>query len=120
MILDSSRYWEVFDAYRQRFDESRIKIIWFEEYIAGKTAVFQEVCRFLGIDDTVLPDLEHERTNSRDNVLARMAAIGRGNVPVDTTWDEKTRQWVIDQLRDDNTRLLAHFGRPRNYWGDLF
>ena len=120
MILDSSRYWEVFDAYRQKFDESRIKIVWFEEYIADTTAVFQDVCRFLEIDDTVIPDLARERTNSRENAAARMAAIGRSNVPVNSTWDAATREWVINQLRDDNCRFLDHFGKPRNYWGDLF
>jgi len=120
MILDSSRYWEVFDAYRQKFDESRIKIVWFEEYIAHTTAVFQDVCRFLEIDDTVLPDLERERTKSRDEAATRMATIGRTGIQVNTAWDDATRRWVIDQLRDDNCRFLDHFRKPRNFWGDLF
>jgi hypothetical protein len=119
-ILDASRYWEVFDAYRQKFDESKIKIIWFEEYTANTTAVFQEVCRFLGIDDTVIPDLERERTNSREQAAVRMAAIGRSHARLNTSWDVETRQWVIDELRDDNCRFLDHFGKPRNYWGDVF
>jgi hypothetical protein len=120
MIVDSSRYWEVFDAYRQKFDESRIKIVWFEEYIANTTAVFQEVCRFLEIDDSVVPDLQRELTNSRENAATRLARLGRFNVTLNTTWDEAARRWVIDQIRDDNCRFLDHFGRPRNYWGDLF
>lgn len=120
MILDSSRYWEVFDAYRQRFDEARIKIIWFEEYTADTAAAFQDVCRFLEIDDLVVPNLARERTNSRDDAGERMARHGRGDVAINTTWDEATRQWVIDQLRDDNTRFLAHFGKQRDYWGELF
>jgi len=120
MILDSSRYWEVFDAYRQKFDEARIKIVWFEEYIANTTAVFQDVCRFLDIDDRVKPDLERERTNSRDLAATRMATIGRPGIQINTTWDDATRRWVIDQLRDDNCRFLDYFGKPRNYWGELF
>ncbi len=120
MIVDSSRYWEVFDAYRQKFGEPGIKIIWFEEYTANTAAVFQEVCRFLGIDDTVVPDLERERTNSREEASARLAKLGRGNVTPNTTWDEEVRRWVIDQIRDDNCRFLDYFGRPRNYWGELF
>ena len=64
MIVDSSRYWEVFDAYRQKFDESKIKIVWFEEYTANTVAVFQDVCRFLEIDDTVVPDIE-QRTHQQ-------------------------------------------------------
>ena len=85
MIVDSSRYWEVFDAYRQKFDESKIKIVWFEEYIANTVAVFQDVCRFLGIDDSVVPNLERERPNSRDDGCAAQPGMakpseGRTNV----------------------------------------
>jgi hypothetical protein len=120
MIVDSSRYWEVFDAYRQKFAESRIKIVWFEEYIANTIAVFQDVCRFLEIDDSVIPDFERERINSRSDAPTRLAKLGRGNVVPNTTWDEEVRRWVIDQIRDDNRRFLSHFGRPLNYWGDLF
>jgi Sulfotransferase family len=120
MIVDSSRYWEVFDAYRQKFTESKIKIVWFEKYVADTKAVFADVCRFLGIDDTVVPKPQEERTNSRENATERMARLGRGKVQVDQDWDPETRKWVIDQIRDDNCRFLAHFGRPENHWGDLF
>jgi hypothetical protein len=120
MIVDSSRYWEVFDAYRQKFAESRIKIVWFEEYIANPDAVFQDVCRFLEIDDTIVPDFERERMNSREDAPSRLAKLGRGHITLNTTWDEEVRRWVIDQLREDNCKFLAHFGKPLNYWGDLF
>jgi hypothetical protein len=120
IIVDSSRYWEVFDAYRQRFGESKIKIVWFEEYVADTTAVFQDVCSFLEIDDAVIPDRAREVTNSRENLPERLEKLGRGNIPVNTTWDEATASWVINHIRDDNTRLLAHFNKPKNYWGDLF
>jgi hypothetical protein len=120
MIVNSSRYWEVFDAYRQEFDESRIKIVWFEEYTTNQTAVYQDVCRFLDIDDSVVPVLDQENTNSRENASMRLARRGLGDLQVNTTWDEKTRQWVIHKIRDDNCRFLAHFGRPKNFWGDLF
>jgi Sulfotransferase family len=120
MIVDSSRYWEVFDAYRQKFDESRIKIVWFEEYVANRTAVFQDVCRFLEIDDSRAPGDDHEKTNSRENAAHRMAQRGLDHLPVVTVWDPETRKRIIDQIRDDNCRFLAHFGRPKNFWGDLF
>jgi len=120
MIIDSSRYWEVFDAYRQKFDESRIKIVWFEEYVANRTAIFQDVCRFLEIDNTFAPDFSRELTNSRRKAPERMAQLGRENVTLNTTWNEETRAWVIDQIREDNLRFLAHFGKPKSFWGDLF
>jgi hypothetical protein len=120
MIVDSSRYWEVFDAYRQKFDESKIKIVWFEEYVANRTAVFQDVCRFLEIDDSRVPGDESEKTNSRENAAQRMAQRGLGHIPVVTVWEPETRKRIIDQIREDNCRFLAHFGRPKNFWGELF
>lgn len=120
MIVNGSRYWEVFDAYRQQFDESKIKIVWFEEYIADRTAVFQDVCRFLEISDTFVPDLTLENTNSgRDKVAQRLAQAGRSDFVVETNWVPRTRQWVINEIREDILTFLAHFNRPPDYWGDL-
>ena len=68
----------------------------------------------------MVPDLERERTNSREEASVRLAKLGRGNVKPNTTWDEEVRRWVIGQIRDDNCRFLDYFGRPRNYWGELF
>jgi len=120
MIIDSSRYWEVFDCYRKHFDESRIKIIWFEEFTKNTGNTFKEVCRFLEIDDTIEIPIDHKHQNRREDALQRMRNLGRADVPIETQWDPETRKWVIDQLHDDNCRFLAHFGKPANYWGDLF
>ena len=102
------------------FPESRIKIVWLEEYVKDQTKVFKDVCRFLEIDDSLSPNLDVENANGRDNAPARMARLGRQNVEIDTAWEPGTRQWVIDQLRDDNCRFLSHFGRKLDYWGNLY
>jgi len=119
-IVDSSRYWEVFDAYRRRFEESQIMVLWFEEFVTETARVFQEVCRFLGIDDRVVPRVEDGRIYTH-RAAARMAGLGRGHLRLNTIWDPSLRQAVVEQLREDNCRLLQCFGRPLNYWGkDLY
>jgi hypothetical protein len=120
MIIDSSRYWEVFNAYRRKFDESKIKVVWFEEYISDTNAVFQDVCRFLEINDKIVPNLDEARTNNRENATDRMARLGRGNVDVDQSWDDETRRWVVCQLGEDSRKFLEYFHRPADYWGELF
>ena len=119
MLVNSSRYWEVFSAYRDAFGESRIMVIWFEDYISRTGEIFRDVCRFLEIDDGFIPDLNKERTNSRTIAAIRMAKHGRDVIQINTQWDRETRMAVINQIRDDNCRFLAHFGRPKNYWGDF-
>ncbi len=120
MILDATRYWQVFEAYRSRFDESQIKIVWFEEYAERTTEVFRDVCRFLEIDASVEPDLSTGLANPRLTTKERMALLGVQSVEVDTSWDEESRCWVIDQLREDNTWFLNHFGKPLDCWSGLF
>lgn len=120
MIVDSSRYGEVFEAYCHRFGEPRVKVVWFEEYVAQPNAVFREICRFLEISDGVTPVLSAASINSRNDAGGRMAKIGRSHVPIDTKWDTETHAGVVEQIREDNCRFLDHFKRPRDYWGNLF
>jgi Sulfotransferase family len=120
MIVDSSRYWEVFDAYRKQLGETRIKIVWFEDYVANPAAVFREVCRFLEIDDAAHPDFDRQNRNGRADAERRLAALNRQRVKIDVAWDSQTKQYVLDLIGDDTRRFLAHFGRQSDIWHDLF
>ena len=120
MIVDSSRYGEVLDAYWNYFGEPQIKVVWFEEYVAQPLAVFHEICRFLGICDTATPVLSAESINSREKARDRMARIGRSDFQIDTKWDEDTRAWAVDQIREDNCRFLKKVGRPIDHWGNVY
>lgn len=108
MIVDSSRYWEVFDAYRQAFGEEVIKVIWFEDYVARTREVFHEVCGFLGIGDTFEPEWTRQDRNERDEAHAAPA------------WEPGLRRLVLDAIREDNLRFLDHFGKGRDHWGGLY
>lgn len=120
MIIDSSRYWEVFDAYRQAFGEDNIKIIWFEEFITQPNKVFSDVCRFLGIDDQVQIDMDKIKQNTRNDALNRVDNLGRSDLKIQTKWSKKTKKWVIEQIKADTTQFLKHFKKPKKYWGDDF
>lgn len=120
MIVDSSRYWEVFDAYRQHFCEEQIKIVWFDEYVNNRNQVFQDICQFLGIDGNKRHKSNKESTNSRSNAHGRIKKLGRGELSINMKWNAAVRKRVIDEIRNDNIKFLQHFGKPSNYWGDLF
>jgi len=119
MVIDSSRYWEVFDYYRKHFDESRIKVIWFEEFVNNTDDIFKDVCRFLEIDDSVEINIKKDNQNSRDAAIQRMANLGRDNIKINTEWNKKTLKWVIKQIEDDNKQLLKYFKKSKNYWSCL-
>lgn len=104
----------------RKFGEPQIKIVWFEEYVAQTTAVVQDDCQFLEISGKWFPGFNRLSINGRGPAPQRMARIGRSHIQVDTTWDEETRQWVLNQVRDDNCNFLSEMGRRKDYWGDLF
>ncbi|WP_169714046.1 sulfotransferase family protein [Oceanicoccus sagamiensis] len=118
-IIHSSRYWEVYQAYRGVFPESDIKVVWFEDYVDDTFAVFQDVCRFLGIDAEWRPDLSAENKNSKESTLQRKNKIGREDLKVSLEWDETLKQRIIAELKDDTVSLLQHFNRQGTYWSDL-
>lgn len=120
MIVDSSRYWEVFEAYRAAFGESQIKIVWFEEYVASTVAVFDDVCRFLGIRETGASLVGLEQRNSRETARVRMAQLGRSSVQINTAWDPDVRRWVVDSIWKDSAAFLSHFKKPTDHWGGMF
>jgi hypothetical protein len=121
MMLDSSRYWEVFNHYRQFIDEARIKIVWFEEFTGNTVDTFHDICRFLDIDDTIIIQADERYQNSREQLLNTITDNSNGGSPViNTDWDTEVRTWVLNQLRDDNCRLLDYFGKPQDYWGALY
>jgi len=117
MILDSSRYWEVYSAYSDRFGGRNVKVVWFEEYTNQLDEVFQDVCRFLEIDERIPPRLDLMQKNARASVIERISASKAHRREPNTRWTDEARQWVEDQIREETHRFLAHFGRRLDYWG---
>ena len=120
MIIDSSRYWETYEAYRNAFGEENIKIVWFEEFIKQPDDVFSDVCQFLEIDNHINVDINAIKQNTRNDVLNRVDNLGRSNIEINTTWSKKTKKWVVEQIHDDISQFLKHFKKPKTYWGDEF
>ena len=121
MMIDSSRYWEVFAHYRQFIDEEQIKIVWFEEFIEDTVGTFHDICRFLGIDDTLIIQADEKYQNSREQLLNTLThKYNNDQLLINTDWNAEVRSWVLNQLRDDNCRILDYFGKPPDYWGNLY
>jgi hypothetical protein len=120
MMVDSSRYWEVFDAYRKTFPEKNIMVVWFEEFIQNQQQVFESICRFLGIKVSTEIDSQPQHSNSRAAKEKLLVSQGQSLDNYDTQWDADTRAYVINELREDNLQLLRHFNKGDDYWGDIF
>jgi hypothetical protein len=118
-IVNSSRYWEVYSHYRRFVDESHIRIVWFEEFVADTTAGFQNVCSFLGIDSDTQIEPNKQHRNSREQLISHLQQQSPVRPPdIELTWTPESRNWVEEQLADDSRTFLDYFGKPPDYWSN--
>jgi hypothetical protein len=55
--ISGPMYYSQLKTYYDLFDASQIKVYLFEDLIKNSSAVFQDIFRFLGVDDTFRPDM---------------------------------------------------------------
>lgn len=143
-ILDSSLYWKQIDAYRTVFGDERILVLFFEDFVADPVGVMRRVFNFLGIPaDVPLSEPERPRNSfqgkRRDGMVLDLlrrtpgyravrdrwipASLRRTFKPMFTqeirerpTWDEATRQWYVEQIRDDLKHFLEFYGKPTDFY----
>lgn len=61
-FFEAGLYYEQVKAYLEAFPSEQIRIFLFEELQSDTAAVFQQICQFIGVDDTFIPDTS-ERIN---------------------------------------------------------
>jgi hypothetical protein len=118
-MIDSSRHFEVYSAYRDRFLEKNIKIIWFEEFMAEPDSVFRDLCSFLEIRQLNPVKVDQASINSREGVEGRIEKLGRSIGDVDLDWTDRARAIVFGEIENDMKQFLTVFQRPESYWIDL-
>jgi hypothetical protein len=117
-MIDSSRHYEVYSAYREKFPAENIRVIWFEELVEDPNGVFRDLCSFLGIRQQDPIPVEYSETNSQEHVEARINRMGRSIEGVDLNWSEEAIQFVFSAIGDDIKQFLDFFGKPGDYWLD--
>jgi hypothetical protein len=143
--LDASLYWAHLNRYRDYFPESQILVLFQEELKADPNAMVKRCFSFLGIDPNVqLPHAER-RVNVKEDIrtvtpslklarrMARMVLGRHKDKPQLRTWkshvnkalgrqepealfDLETRQWYVERVREDASRLLTHYKKPADLW----
>ena len=114
-IIESSRYWKNISVYRKHFSDHRIKIIWFDEYVADPDAVLADVFEFMGVDPSINIQDSHLAIASSESRINKLHMPGQPT-HIDKIWNRTDRQWAIDQLGNDTRQFLEWCGRPANYW----
>lgn len=75
------RYYDYLAAWYRLFDASRIRVILFEDLVREPVTVYQDLCRFLGVDDTVVPDttVRNKGGVAKNQQLRRFYDLAKNN-----------------------------------------
>lgn len=144
-ILNDTSYWSRLNAYRERFSDSQIHILFFEDLLHDQEHEMQKCFQFLGVDDSIAienlgrqlnpgsrkrydtPLMRRIRTNA---FLSKMWAMipERQRTRFESTdflrkpfkekirWSADAKQFVQKQLNDEAKNFLQFAGKPSDYW----
>ena len=144
-IIDDTSYWSRLSAYRKKFDDQQIHILFFEDLLANQELELRKCFEFLGIDPEVHVENPTRQLNpgSRkryDTPLMRkirtskIASTAWGMIPEKKRlsleskdffrkpfdqkiqWPETAKMFALEQLADESAKLLEYAGKPASYW----
>lgn len=75
------RYYDFLCEWYRRFDPSRIRVILFEDLVRDPVTVYQDLCRFLDVNDSVVPDttVRNKGGVARNQQLRRLYDTAKSN-----------------------------------------
>jgi hypothetical protein len=142
-FLEACRYWTHIQNYRKYFDDSRIKVIYFEDYIKNTTEIMNEVNAFLGLGPFQEPALDSKQKNSskgktvfnpmvhfmskipgykqitkaipqnKKNDLKKKISI---SVPSNPHISERSKEKIRKVLNPELQLLFEYTGKPSDFW----
>lgn len=142
-IIDASKYWKQINCYREHYPDDRILVLFLEDFESDPDAVLKRCFEFLGADSSAIIEGSGDRMNTRKEkmvdgpILAKVRRwkrwidithaaprwlidpirpLFRKRVDIKPQWTDQTRQWVVEQLADDNRRFLEFYGKSADYW----
>jgi hypothetical protein len=143
LYIDPSLYWKNISQYRVAFSDTQIFVGFMEDLKEDSAAFFNRLTTFLGVASKPHVDRGHLNPSAGKKVplplyttinripsigaLKQLAPPGLKNFVKQkflsrTILDRpelspKLHARVVDAIRADSQAFLAHYGKPRDYWG---
>jgi hypothetical protein len=104
-FIEAGEYYAQVNAFRSEFPSDQVLILLFEEFRADVAGIFRQICRFIGVDDTFIPNTS-ERVNvggvpknrGLHNLLRKRWAVTTRLKPlIPLIWRKSIRQRLIAQ-----------------------
>lgn len=140
-FIDGSKYWTIYQAYKEYFDDSQIKVMLYEDLKESPENFYSELFSFLKISPRCELPLntkanvgEKKRTefplyrkakNSKLGCYFRRSCPGLGKylrpfvsrkIRINDSMLMIAKQIVRDHLQDESEKILKHCGRDINFW----
>ena len=144
-IIDDTSYWSRLNAYRKRFDDSRIHILFFEDLIRNQQQELEKCFEFLGVDPKVEISGSDRKLNpgSKKCYDTDLMRWFRTNQPASMAWKvipkkmrlametnsmfrkpfDKAIQWpssaldyTLEKLESEAKSFLEFTGKPADFW----
>lgn len=140
--LDTCNYIMQIDRYREFYDDSRILVLFFEDFKVEPDSILRKCFEFLGVETAfAVPDSRRQRNASsekrRDRVLTGimkrlpgfrglLSCVPSGLVTavrplvkrriVRPDWRPETWHWVREQMRENTQMFLIRYGKAPSFW----
>jgi Sulfotransferase family len=101
-------YYAQLKPYFERFDPDQIKIYLFEDLNQNSVTIVQDICCFLGVDDTFVPDLTRMNVSGKPKIRALQTLLGTSN-PVRSA----LKQILPQEFRKDVSHRLREWNLER-------
>ncbi len=137
-------YYEQLKRYFDLFDHDQITVFTYDEFVADPSVVVRAIFRFLGVDETFVPDMSQKHNvsgttrsrlvhslvwtpNAAKDLARRLlpksaqrrlyaAIMQRNIVPTRQELTEETRRSLVQLYREDILKLEALLGRDLSMW----
>jgi hypothetical protein len=134
-LIGTSLYWRQINLFRRFFPDTRIHIVFFEDFVRDPRESVRDCLRFLGADDTLMPSGSptHLNESEKKKVPTRIYQA-MSTVPVlrrltlrlperlrlrnvkKPVWTKRAYDYVLNLVRDDTIAFLEHCARPSSFW----
>ncbi len=143
-FVDSSNYYQQIQAYRGRFRDEQIKLMFYEDFARDTAGFIRDLLQFLEVDPSVSVHQGAKAVNVSKGKKIDTKAMSlvrrvpgfdawrhllpknmrswakdrflRRTVDDRPAWDDDTRDWVLSIIEQDTLKFLALAGKPADYW----
>lgn len=131
--LSRGRYAAQLERLCEHYDRSQLHVVLSEELRHRSVETYAELCRFLGVDDTIVPDVVGRAVNEHVGKGSRRVSNAVWRLPLPKKWrvsagravrrtssyppmDPETRRRLEAHFEEDNAALARWLGRDLDVW----